>query len=681
MLCKPSALKLPIHHDAGAVTSAIAGGLLRSAGVAQDRPRGDGRATGRRTIQAAAPGDAGTLHLLGVALLYQDKVPEAIQTLERAAGPGPRSLQVRTDLARAYRSAGRLEEARNELQRIVCAAPLLERAWLAYGDVLVDLESLPDAKIAYERARLTDPQRSRVEEASDALTAKDRRKAENIFRDILKTDASHVGALCGLAAVSLTRSHPRDALRLLRHALKQSAHFPLAWRGLSQAFIDLTAMPDAETAVRHVLKIEPENPKNWVLLGTVLSRMMRQPEALLAFKEAARLNPGEVRLPLSMGHLYKTLGQRAECEQAYKSCLAIDPRFGEAYCSLADLKNYVFSDAEIAAMQALLKGDAGDDLDQAHLHFALGRAFEHKKEYELAFEHYAAGNARRRKTVHFDIRKFEDKTHRVRACFDARYFETRLGVGCGDRAPIFIVGLPRSGSTLVEQILASHSQVEGLFELPNVLTIVREFDHSSPQHDAYPESVLALPCADFASLGRRYIEEIAPIRTGRARCIDKMPNNFSHVGLIHSMLPKATIIDVRRHPMDSCFSTYKQYFAEGQSFSYDLETLGRYYRCYLSLMDHWDEVLPGVVLHLGYEELVRNPEPNIRMLLAHCGLPFEAACVTFHETKRPIRTASAEQVRRPLYSSGIGYYRNFEAQLDPLRRALGDALERFAGGC
>jgi tetratricopeptide (TPR) repeat protein len=630
-----------------------------------------------RDIQTAAPGDVNSLRLLGVALLDQDKVAAAIEALERVALAAPQFWGARADLARAYRKARRLELARQQLRSVVAAEPGLEMAWLAYGDVLVDLDQYADAKAAYERARLADVHCSRIEQARAALVAEDRKTAETLFREILRSDASHVGALCGLAAVSLGVSRANDALRLLKHALKQSTHLPLIWRGLCQSFLDLGRLPEAEEAARYLLKIEPENPKNWVSLGNVYTRLMRQPDALVAFEEAARLNPAEVRLRLSIGHLHKTLGRRPESERAYKACLELDPRFGEAYSSLADLKNYVFSDAEIAAMQSLVKGEGGDDVDQAQLHFALGRAFEHLKDYTKAFEHYAIGNRRRRKTVPYDIRSFENKTQRVQKVFDAAFFAERAGAGCADRAPIFVVGLPRSGSTLIEQILASHSCVEGTFELPNVLTIVREFDHANPEHDAYPEGVRSVPLEFFAALGRRYLTETAPLRSGRPHFIDKMPNNFSHVGLIHAMLPNAIIINARRHPMDSCFSTYKQYFAEGQSFSYDLEDLGRYYRCYLSLLDHWDQVLPGKVLHLQYEELVREPETQIRRLLAHCGLKFEAACLVFHETKRPVRTASAEQVRQPLYTSGVGYWRHFESELEPLRRALGDSLDRF----
>ena len=629
-----------------------------------------------RAIQAKAPGEVQSLWILGAALLHQDRTAEAIDPLERVVAAAPRFWAARTDLARAHRAEGRCDLAQRELKQVLAEAPAFEAAWRAYGDTWVDLEKYPEARAAYERARQCDPHARRLEEAGAALAAGDRQRAEQIFREILASDPSHAGAVCGLAAVALAAGRAGDALRLLQHAVKQSPHLPLVTRGMSQALVDLGRLSDAERSLRRLLRIEPENPKNWVQLGNVYTRMMRQPEALAAFEEAARLNPGEVRLRLSIGHLHKTLGNRPACEAAYRECLARAPAMGEVYWALADLKTYLFSDAEIAAMQALLTDD-GDDVDQAHLRFALGRAFEHRREYATAFEHYASGNRRRRKTIAYDIRVFEAKTRRVRECFDAAFFAERAGAGFGDPAPIFVVGLPRSGSTLVEQILASHSRVEGTFELPNVLTIVREFDHSDAAHDAYPEVVRAAPAGRFAELGRRYVEETRPLRSGAPRFIDKMPNNFSHVGLIHCMLPQATIIDVRRHPMDACFSTFKQHFAEGQSFSYDLEDLGRYYRCYLGLMDHWDAVLPGKVLQLRYEHLVRDPERQIRRLLAHCGLEFEPACLAFHATKRAVRTASAEQVRQPLYASGVGYWRHFGPALDPLRRALGDCLGRF----
>ena len=390
---------------------------------------------------------------------------------------------------------------------------------------------------------------------------------------------------------------------------------------------------------------------------------MRQEEALRAYERAADLKPDEVGLRVSAGHVQKTLGRRRESEASYKAALQMDPGIAEAYWSLADLKNYTFSDEEIAAMQQLLERDKRGRSNEAQLHFALGRAFEQRQEYARAFAHYARGNALRRLDAPFDIGQFERRSERIRAFFAAAFFAGRAGSGNPSPAPIFIVGLPRSGSTLIEQILASHSRVEGTMELPNILNIVAQFDDMAATRDGYPETVRAATPSQLAALGARYLEETAPLlRSGRDHFTDKMPNNFSHVGLIHAILPEAILIDARRHPMDACFSTFKQHFAEGQGFSYDLEDLGRYYRCYLSLMDHWDAVLPGRVLHVQYEQLVREPQAHIRRLLEHCGLEFEPACLKFHETRRSVRTASAEQVRQPLYTSGVDYWRHFASR-------------------
>jgi tetratricopeptide (TPR) repeat protein len=630
-----------------------------------------------RAIEAQSPGEVNCLWLIGVSLLDQDRVSESIAMLERVLTAVPDFANARVDLARAYRREGRAAQAREEVRRVLEAMPQHPRAWLAYGDVLVDLGKFADARVAFERARLTDPQRARVEAATAALLADDRRKAEELFREMLREDPSHVAALCGLAALSLGADRPQDAERLLRHALKQSAHVPLAYRGLGPALVQLGRLKEAEAAVRYLEKIEPESPQTWVTIASVATRLMRQEEALEAYERALQLKPDEVGLRMSAGHLQKTLGRRHESEASYKAALQMDPARAEAYWSLADLKNYTFGDEEIDAMQRLLASDKRDRSNEAQLHFALGRAFEQRQDYEQAFVHYAEGNALRRRDAPFDMDGFEHRSARIRAFFDERFFATRRGSGDPSSAPIFIVGLPRSGSTLLEQILASHSQVEGTMELPNILNMVGQFDDLSSGRDGYPETVARASTAQLAGLGRRYLEETAALRTGRAHFTDKLPNNFSHIGLIHAILPHAIIIDARRHPMDACFSTFKQHFAEGQTFSYNLNDLGRYYRCYLSLMDHWDRVLPGRVLRLQYEELVREPDENIRRLLEHCGLPFEPACLAFHETRRAVRTASAEQVRQPLYSSGVGYWRHFERQLEPLREALGDALERF----
>ncbi|MGA7538762.1 MAG: sulfotransferase [Steroidobacteraceae bacterium] len=630
-----------------------------------------------RQIQRSSPGEINSLHLLGVALLSQGKLAPALEILERVVAAAPLFAHARVDLARSYRRAGRLEAARTELRRVLKEKPSLEAAWLAYGDVLVDMERFADARYAFEQARLLDPHRQRIEQATAALADADYSSSEGIFREVLKSDASHLAALAGLTAVAIRAGNTRDAERLLNHARNRSAHHPLFQRAWGHTLLVGERLSEAESTFRELLKLEPDNPQNWSALGSVYIKLLRQGEALSAYREAARLNPSQAGFRLAIGHINKTLGRRAECEDAYRECLRLDPKYAEAYWSLADLKNYLFSDAELAAMQELLVSPAAGT-DQAQMHFAIGRAYEQRENYPKAFSHYAEGNALRRRSSPFSIESFEAKSRRIVACCDCEFFRSRATAGHPDSAPIFIVGLPRSGSTLIEQILASHSQVEGTMELHNILAMVRELDHLDSNRDSYPQSVRALSTDELTALGRRYLEETRAVRSGKPRFIDKMPNNFSHVGLIHAILPKARIIDVRRHPLDACFSNYKQYFAHGQSFSYDLEDLGRYYRCYLSLMDHWDEVLPGRVMHLQYEQLIRDPQDTVRRLLEYCDLPFEAATLNFHENRRPVRTASAEQVRQPLYASGVGYWKRFAQELEPLRVSLGDCLERFA---
>jgi tetratricopeptide (TPR) repeat protein len=629
-----------------------------------------------REIQRTSPGEVNSLHLLGVALLSQGKLAPALEILERVVAAAPDFSHARVDLARAYRQDGRLEAAHAQLRQVLEEKPSLEAAWLAYGDVLVERREFADARFAFEQARRLDPQRQRIEEATATLAGSDYRAAEGMFREVLKSDPSHLAALAGLAAVAIRAGNTPDAERLLAHARIRSTHHPLVRRAWGHALLAAERLAEAQAVFRELLQLEPENPQNWAALGSVQIRLLRQEEALAAYEEAARLNPAQAGFRLAIGHINKTLGRRAQCEAAYRQCLRLDPKYAEAYWSLADLKNYSFSDAELAAMRNLLASPAAAT-DQAQLHFAVGRALEQRERYSEAFRHYTAGNVLRKQSSPFSIATFEAKSRRIAACYDAEFFAARAAAGDPDPAPILVVGLPRSGSTLVEQILASHSQVEGTMELHNILAIVRELDHLDPNRDGYPERVRALSAAELTGLGRRYVEETRAVRAGKPRFIDKMPNNFSHVGLIHAILPNARIVDVRRHPMDACLSNYKQYFAHGQSFSYDLEDLGRYYRCYLGLMDHWDAVLPGKVLHLQYEQLIRDPQDTVHRLLEHCGLPFEAATLAFHENRRPVRTASAEQVRQPLYTSGVGYWKRFASELEPLRASLGDSLARF----
>ena len=630
-----------------------------------------------REIQRRWPGEVNSRRALALSLLAQGRNAEGIGMLEAVLTAAPDFAHAMLDLARAYRVQGRLQRAAELLRKALGQDASLHEGWRLLGDLHANLGDFAAAGYAFQRFIDTDTYGPTLAEAAQCLAREDGKKAETIFRKILHQNPNHIGALCGLAAISLGAGFHGDAQRLLKHALKQSAHMPLIRRGLAQAYLDTGDLEEAEAAVRHSLLIDGASSPSWVLLGSVLAHSMRQEEALDAYTQALNIDPTQFRVELSRGHVLKTLGRRAAAEAAYRRCLELKPEYGEAYYSFADLKNYHFSEAELAAMLETLQRTPIAAKSHAQIHFAVGRALEQREQYTEAFRHYASGNSMRRRDAPFDAPAFEQKCRRVAAAFSAEFLRSHNGCGSADSAPIFVVGLPRSGSTLVEQVLASHSCIEGTMELPHLLRLVRELDQSQGAADTYPESVLGLNEQTFKGLGERYIGETRIYRSDRARFIDKMPNNFSHVGLLQLILPRATVIDVRRNPMDTCFSAYKQHFAQGQSFTYDLEDLGRYYLSYIELMDHWDRVLPGKVFHVAYEELVRNTETVVRQLIAHCGLEFEPSCLRFHETQRSVRTASSEQVRLPMYDSSIGHWRHFETELEPLRRTLGGILTRF----
>ncbi len=463
---------------------------------------------------------------------------------------------------------------------------------------------------------------------------------------------------------------------------------------------------DAAAAIATLAPLAAAQPQAWGVqfeLGVALGAVGRTTEAEAALSRAVALNPRSVQarlhraglraeigdleaavadyaalvveapdqppLWLSYGHALKTLGRQTDAVAAYRRALALAPDFGEAWWSLANLKTWRFAPDDLAAMTAQLARVDLDEADRAPLHFALGKALEDEARYAEAFDHYACGNIRHRARQPYDAAA---NTAFVQAQIDLytpAFFAERQGSGCGVQGPIFILGLPRSGSTLVEQILASHSAVEATAELPDLTAVAATLPRP------YPASLAELPPDAFAALGLDYLQRMsAQRRTDRPLFTDKFPNNFMHAGLIALILPRARIIDVRRHPLACGLSGFKQLYAQGQAYSYDLADLGRYYTDYAALMAHLDMVLPGRVHRLSYEALVEDPEAETRALLAYCGLDFEDACLRFHETRRPVRTASSEQVRRPLNRDGLDQWKNFEPWLGPLKAALGPGL-------
>ena len=486
-------------------------------------------------------------------------------------------------------------------------------------------------------------------------------------------------ALRMLAEVYGRLTRYRESETLLARALEVAPDFDPARFNYALILHRLSQGAAALGQIDHLLKGAPGHPSYLNLKAAVLARLGDYDGAIAIYADLLEKLPDNPRLWMSYGHALKTVGRTADCIAAYRRAVAQEATLGEAWWSLANLKTLRFAAADVAAMTAALATPGLSEEDRLHLDFALGKAQEDAGDYQRAFAYYHEGNRVRRTQLRWDADGNHDHMLAAERLLTPEFFAARTGQGCLDADPIFVVGLPRSGSTLIEQILASHSQVEGTMELPDIAAIARRLgDRRSGQGAAnYLDALAECDAAALRGLGEDYLHSTRIQRkTDAPRFIDKMPNNFAYIGLIHLILPNATIIDARRHAMATCFSAWKQHFARGQAFTYDLVELGRYYADYVRLMDHVDRVLPGRVLRVGHEALVADTEGQVRRLLAHCRLDFEPGCLAFHENKRPVRTASSEQVRQPIYAGGLEQWRNFAPWLGDLKATLGIALSQ-----
>ncbi len=615
-------------------------------------------ARARRSAQAAlaaSPGNPTALHLLGAAFVRQGDFAEAIAHLEAAVRARPNQHAVAADLA---------------------------AAWLRHADGLFAAGKDDDARAAQRKAVTCDPFFPRMREAVQSAAEGRARDAETTYRNVLKADPNHVHALVGLASIAIDRNAPDDADRLLARAMSISANVGPVHRAIARLAMSRSRFEEAEAAARRAVELNPELAEGWTTLGTVQAWGLKQAEAATAFERALAIDPKQARVHLSLGHVHKALGNTDASVRAYRASVAADAGLGEAWWSLADLKTHRFSDAELDSMLAALEDTTLFGRDRAALHFAIGKAFEDRGAVDEAFANYRDGNELRASRESFNVERFERQCERLRRAFSNAALATKGAMAersmreasvQAEPVPIFVIGLPRSGSTLVDQILASHSRVQGTMELPHVLGYVREFERG----EGYPAAIERMSPQQLRGLGRRYFAETASHRGDAPYFVDKMPNNFLHVGLIACMLPQALFVDTRRHPLGCAFSIYKQNFARGQTFGYRLDTLAAYYRNYLKMMRHWQEVLPGRVHRVIYEHMVDDTEAETRRLLKHCGLPFEQSCLRFFETDRVVRTASAEQVRQPIYQSAKEHWHSFRSHLEPLASALGDALHTW----
>ena len=626
------------------------------------------------------PGHPMVLLFQGIARRLAGNTDSAIEVLGPLCEQCHDAPMPHLQLGLAYQEMGNNEAAVQSMRRAVAVNSGFADAWLALADTLTAMANIVEADkafAAYISLSVNDP---RLREAGTALREKRVDEAESLLRSHLGVHPTDVAALCLLADVMLERERMDDAATLLTRCLELAPGYARARQNYAVLLLRQNKVPEALEQSDLALANEPNNQDFRKLRAAILVRLLEYDESISICEKLLGEDPNQPTVWTSLGHMLKSVGRRDECIDAYRKAFELAPFFGEPYWSLANLKTYRIADGELQAMLEQARRADLDDRDRLHFHFAIGKALEDRSEFAESFRHYAQGNALRLERDPYNIEELVDHVHRSTALFSREFFSARADCGAHDADPIFVLGLPRSGSTLVEQILSSHPKVEGTMELPDIAAIASSLDQrQSAETDArYPQVLADLDQDRLRQLGDSYITKTRLHRKlGTPFFVDKMPNNFAHVGLIHLILPNARIIDVRRHPLACGLSLFKEHFARAQNFSYSLEAIGQYYRNYVELMAHFDAVLPGRVHRVIYESLVDDTEAEVRRLLDYCGLSFDPACMSFHENTRSVSTASAEQVRQPIYRQGLDHWRNYEPWLEPLRTQLGPLVDDY----
>jgi|HubBroStandDraft_1064217.scaffolds.fasta_scaffold00041_15 tetratricopeptide (TPR) repeat protein len=627
-------------------------------------------------LASSVPENRDVLYMIAVSQRYLNRIPAALATLERLERLHPgfsRLYQERGHCHVSLRDAPRAIEA---FLGAVNINPALPASWRTLHSLYRMTGQSENAEMAAGHVAALEKLPAEIITATALFSEGDFIPAENIVRAYLLKHGDHVEAMRLLARIGLALDILDDADILLEAVLKLAPDYRAARYDYAMALLRRHKHVQAIAELEKLLQLEPANRAFRTTYATANVGLGEHERALELYRELvvdAPLGTQSAELHLSVAHSLKALGRRQEAIESYRAAAAARPAYGDAYWSLANLKTYRFETQEIARMRADEAAATTAAVDRYHLCFALGKAMEDAGDFAEAFRFYERGNELKKSQSRYRPEPVERNTRLQKAICTREFFAARQGWGCQDPSPIFVVGLPRSGSTLLEQILASHSRVEGTMELADIPRLVLELQGREPEAEnpRYPRVLAEMTPENVLRLGERFIDDTRVYRTGKAFFIDKMPNNFRHIGLIHLILPNAKIIDARRNAMACCFSNFKQLFAAGQEFTYGLEDIGRYYRTYVELMAHWDAVLPGKVLRVEHEDVVDDLEANVRRILDFCGLPFEPQCVEFYKTERSIRTASSEQVRQPIFKEGIDQWRNFEPWLGPLKEVLG----------
>jgi tetratricopeptide (TPR) repeat protein len=632
-------------------------------------------------VLKVAPGNPIATVILGAAHRARGNAPAALAILEPLARAYPGWVSPHYELGLALGLAGRSSDAVAALRRAVSLKPEMGDAWRALGDHLNALGDVQGADAAYAQHIKSATRDPRLLAPAAALCEGNIAVAEQLLRQHLKRFPTDVVAIRMLAEVAARLGRYRDSESLLARCLELAPGFNAARHNYALVLQRQDRFAEALREVERLLQADPTDTGGRNLKAALLGRLGEVQQSAEIYRQVLDQFPTHPKVWHSYGHALRTAGAQADSVAAYRRSIELLPGYGEAYWSLANLKTFRFSAEDIARMVDQLDREDLSVDDRFHFHFALGKALEDAGDYPRSFEHYAEGNRLRRSVIVYDADAVSERVQQTRALFTREFLESRKGSGAQAPDPIFIVGLPRAGSTLLEQILSSHSAVEGTMELPDIGAIARDLGgrKGSGETSAYPAILETLDRDELLALGVRYLENTRVQRKSAAPYfIDKNPNNWMHAGLIQLILPNARIIDARRHPMSCCFSVFKQHFARGNRFSYDLGELGRYYRDYVELMAHFDRVMPGRVHRAVYERVVEDTEAEVRRLLDYCGLPFEDGCLRFYENERAVRTASSEQVRRPIYRDALDQWTHYQQWLAPLERSLDQVLQTWA---
>lgn len=632
-----------------------------------------------RALLQKYPRDVNVLALRGAVLVKLERLEEAEASLRQAIRVAPTFAKPYEDLGHVLLELRQPRAAADVLRNAVRLDPALEEGWFKLGKALARLGFGREADEAFEKSFALNPERGNLALAAEHHKEGRLEEAERLYRQILRANPRNFDAIRMLGRVALSAKRNADAERLFRRALRLAPDFTGAMMDLARVLKEQNRFEEAIDLHEKVIELEPKNPQAHFQLAATLAPAALTYRAIEEYERALELSPKFPGARLGLGHMLKTVGRQEEAIAAYRECIRLRPDNGETYWSLANLKTYSLTDHDIATMEKRLAQEDLTRQSRVNFLFAMGKALDDRGEHERAWEYYVQGNGTQRMEEKYDPVSTEVLHDSVIEVFDREFLEKATEPGNPDASPIFVIGLPRSGSTLIEQILASHSGVEGTSELPYVGRVAASLNRNRADGINYPEAVRELSAEHFQALGQDYLDMARMHRTeGKPRFIDKMPNNFPAVGFLHLILPNATIIDARRHPLDACVGCFRQLFAKGQTFTYDLSDIGEYFLEYERMMEHWHEVLPGKVLTVQYEELVTDTETQVRRLLDHCGLTFEETCLRFYETDRPIRTASSEQVRQPVHTRSIGFWRRYESHLDELKEVLAPALPRYA---